>query len=48
VFERFTPNARQVFVLAAEEARAGGQQRIGTEHLRRPTGRPLPRLTNDW
>jgi ATP-dependent Clp protease ATP-binding subunit ClpA len=33
VFERFTPRARQVVVLAQEEARAFKQDHIGTEHL---------------
>jgi len=33
VFERFTPRARQVVVLAAEEARMVGHHSIGTEHL---------------
>jgi hypothetical protein len=33
VFERFTGGARQVIVLAQEEARALGHNRIGTEHL---------------
>jgi ATP-dependent Clp protease ATP-binding subunit ClpC len=33
VFERFTERARQVVVLAQEEARALGHNYIGTEHL---------------
>jgi ATP-dependent Clp protease ATP-binding subunit ClpC len=33
VFERFTERARQVVVLAQDEARALGHQYIGTEHL---------------
>ena len=33
VFERFSESARQVVVLAAEEARGLGSDRIGTEHL---------------
>jgi ATP-dependent Clp protease ATP-binding subunit ClpC len=33
VFERFTGRARQVVVLAQEEARALGHNSIGTEHL---------------
>jgi ATP-dependent Clp protease ATP-binding subunit ClpC len=33
VFERFTPNARQVVVLAADEARGLHHDYIGTEHL---------------
>jgi ATP-dependent Clp protease ATP-binding subunit ClpC len=33
VFERFTDQARQVVVLAQEEARGLGHQHIGTEHL---------------
>lgn len=33
MFERFTHDARQVVVLAQEEARTAGHGRIGTEHL---------------
>jgi hypothetical protein len=33
VFERFTERARQVVVLAQEQARALGHSQIGTEHL---------------
>jgi ATP-dependent Clp protease ATP-binding subunit ClpA len=33
VFERFTEHARQVIVLAQEEARALGHNYIGTEHI---------------
>jgi ATP-dependent Clp protease ATP-binding subunit ClpC len=33
VFERFTPNARQVLALAADEARELHRDYIGTEHL---------------
>ena len=33
MFERFTPEARQVVVLAQDEARKLGHTRIGTEHL---------------
>jgi ATP-dependent Clp protease ATP-binding subunit ClpA len=33
VFERFTPDARQVVVLAQEEARALRHGHVGTEHL---------------
>jgi hypothetical protein len=33
VFERFTERARQVVVLAQEEARLLGHDRIGTEHI---------------
>jgi ATP-dependent Clp protease ATP-binding subunit ClpC len=33
VFERFTEPARRVVILAQEEARALGHDRIGTEHL---------------
>jgi len=33
VFERFTEPARRVVVLAQEEARARGDDRIGSEHL---------------
>lgn len=33
MFERFTPRARQVVVLAADEARELGHDWIGTEHL---------------
>jgi ATP-dependent Clp protease ATP-binding subunit ClpC len=33
VFERFTDSARQVLVLAQEEARLLGHSFIGTEHL---------------
>jgi ATP-dependent Clp protease ATP-binding subunit ClpA len=33
VFERFTPEAREVVVLAQEEARALGHDHVGTEHL---------------
>jgi hypothetical protein len=33
VFERFSESARRVVVLAAEEARGLGADRIGTEHL---------------
>ena len=33
LFERFTVRARQVVVLAQEEARASGHNYIGTEHI---------------
>ena len=33
MFERFTQEAREVVVLAQEEARALGHNYIGTEHL---------------
>jgi ATP-dependent Clp protease ATP-binding subunit ClpC len=33
VFETFTPEARQVIVLAEDEARGLGHTQIGTEHL---------------
>ena len=33
MFDRFTPRARQVIVLAQEEARRAGHPYIGTEHL---------------
>ena len=33
MFERFTERARQVVVLAQDEARALGHDYIGTEHL---------------
>jgi ATP-dependent Clp protease ATP-binding subunit ClpC len=33
VLERFTDRAREVVVLAGEEARNSGQRNIGTEHL---------------
>jgi ATP-dependent Clp protease ATP-binding subunit ClpC len=33
VFERFTEDARQVFVLAQDEARTLGHDYLGTEHL---------------
>jgi ATP-dependent Clp protease ATP-binding subunit ClpA len=33
VLERFTARAREVVVLAGEEARNSGQGSIGTEHL---------------
>ena len=33
MFERFTERARQVVVLAQDEARALGHPHIGTEHL---------------
>ncbi|MGY1681103.1 Clp protease N-terminal domain-containing protein [Geodermatophilus sp. SYSU D01176] len=33
MFERFTPDARQVVVLAQEEARTRGHESVGTEHL---------------
>jgi ATP-dependent Clp protease ATP-binding subunit ClpC len=33
LFERFTESARQVVVAAADEARALGDDRLGTEHL---------------
>ena len=33
MFERFTERARQVIVLAQEEARALGHNHIGTEHV---------------
>ena len=33
MFERFTPDARQVVVLAQEEARALRHDHVGTEHL---------------
>jgi ATP-dependent Clp protease ATP-binding subunit ClpC len=33
VFERFTEPARQVVIVAEQEARDAGQRKIGTEHL---------------
>ena len=33
IFEKFTDRARQAIVLAQEEARMLGHERIGTEHI---------------
>ena len=33
MFERFSPSARQVLVIAQEEARMLGHKTVGTEHV---------------